>query len=171
MEIFKDIKGYEGLYQISNLGNVKSLKRNKIRILKYSNNNLFYSTVCLVNYNNKKSTKSIHRLLAIHFINNPENKKCVNHKNGIKNDNRIENLEWCTFSENTIHAYNTGLKTIGENHIKRLKETHSKKVINIETNQIFNSCIETSLYYKIPATSLCEMLNGKRKNKTNLRYI
>jgi len=175
MEIWKDIKGYEGLYQISNLGNVKSLnnykrKENKILSNRPSSKKIWYLSVTLHNRGNNKGYL-IHRLIALHFIPNPENKKMINHKNGIKNDNRIENLEWVTCKENIQHAYDTGLKTIGENHIKRTKETHSKKVINIETNQIFNSCTDAGLYYKINKSFLSAKLRGDRKNETNLRYL
>lgn len=119
-EIWKNIVGYEGLYQISNLGRVKSLSRiirhwkegNSVlveRILKpgYDRKNGYYTVVF---YKEKKAkTKKIHRLVAEAFIPNPENKPCVNHINGNKTDNRLENLEWCSKKENVIHAHKTGL--------------------------------------------------------------
>jgi len=102
-EIFKDIKGYESLYQISNLGRIKSLKFNKEKILIPNKKRKGYLSILL--YNKGLKGYYIHRLVAKAFISNPENKPCINHKNGIKSDNRIENLEWVTYSENNKHAY------------------------------------------------------------------
>lgn len=117
-EQWKDIDGYEGYYQISNLGRVKSLERKVVgyygadRTLKERIKSLQksdgYLTVSL-SKNGKNKRYKIHRLLAKAFIPNPENKKCINHKNGIKTDNRIENLEWVTRKENLQHAHRNGL--------------------------------------------------------------
>jgi len=118
MEIWKDIKDYEGYYQISNLGRVKSLYRiikheakGEIIILQKILKVWFSSGYFRITLwkNNKRKTKTIHRLIALNFIPNPENKKEINHKNGIKTDNRIENLEWCTHKENMHHAIKNGL--------------------------------------------------------------
>lgn len=106
METYKDIKGYEGLYQVSNLGNVKSLRRNIIK--KPSINSRGYISINL-SVNKVIKSMTIHRLVALHFISNPENKREVNHKNGIKTDNKVENLEWTTSSENVQHGYDSGL--------------------------------------------------------------
>jgi hypothetical protein len=121
-EIFKDIKGYEGLYQISNLVCVKSLERFadvsnggkrlvKQRILKtcMMGTNCGYVGVVLCKESKYKSFR-IHRLIAIAFIPNPDNKPCVNHLDGNKLNNNIDNLEWCTHSENNKHALKTGLR-------------------------------------------------------------
>lgn len=121
-EIWKDIQGYEGLYQVSNMGRVKSLER--FRYAKTIgekdwvapvNERILKPGICrgycqvVLNKNGTKSRFQVHRLVATAFIPNPENKSQVNHINGNKVDNRLENLEWVTPSENQIHAIKTGL--------------------------------------------------------------
>lgn len=121
-EIWRNIAGYEGLYQVSNLGRVKSLPRMKInkligkhfvkeKIMKLHLSSSGYLSVGLTK-NGKQVGYRVHRLVAQAFIPNLNNKEEVNHINGVKVDNRVENLEWCTSSENTIHAMRTGLITI-----------------------------------------------------------
>lgn len=97
-EIWKDIPGYEGLYQVSNLGNVKSLYNNRLLKLCWRNTKKEYKAV----YLSKKTKKTffVHRLVAIAFIPNPDNKPCVDHINGDRLDNRVDNLKWVTNKEN-----------------------------------------------------------------------
>jgi hypothetical protein len=122
IEIWKDISGYEGQYQISNLGTVQSLTRidaqNHIRysqIMKPKLDDKGYYQIILCQ-NGKHKSLSLHRLLAKHFISNPNNLPCINHIDGNPKNNLLENLEWCTYSENTIHAYKTGLMKLGNGH-------------------------------------------------------
>ncbi len=119
-EIWKDVKGYEGLYQVSNLGRVKSLKRivkrnghnypikKEVTLSQAVNKRTGY---CMVNlYNNGVKVKSVHRLVIGAFLKNIHNKKDTNHKDGIKTNNKLSNLEYATRSENEKHAYRIGLK-------------------------------------------------------------
>lgn len=128
MEIWKDISGYEGLYQVSNTGKVKSLdrivksntphqdgfRRLKGKLLKHGLTTSGYRFVALC-VNGKAKNFSIHRLAATAFIPNPDNLKTVNHINGDKEDNRTTNLEWLSYSGQEKHAHLTRIKK-GSNH-------------------------------------------------------
>jgi hypothetical protein len=118
-EEWKDIKGYEGRYQVSSFGRIKSLERDVVRnnwsgrittkhvrekIKKPCLGPQGYMVTSLNKGNNSKR-HSMHRIIAEAFIANPENKPFINHINGIRHDNRIENLEWCTPKENNIHSF------------------------------------------------------------------
>jgi hypothetical protein len=118
-EVWKDIEGYEGKYQVSNLGRVKSLSRyfshwrggtrkvqDKISMGKKKNNGYLYVTLFK---NNIRNNHHVHRLVANAFLNNPQNKKEVNHIDGIKSNNYLSNLEFVTPSENKKHAFKLGL--------------------------------------------------------------
>jgi len=127
---WKDIDGYKGLYRISNKGEIYALDRIKGNgrfspghMLKPIINGHGYSCVSLYDHYGKPDQLVIHRLVALHFIRNPKNSPFINHRNGIKTDNRAENLEWCTQFENCKHAYETGLTPKGEkNYNAKLKE-------------------------------------------------
>ena len=121
-ELWLPVKGYEDIYHISNMGRLKVLdrvcwvseeKKNATRVKREHisarcDSKTWYPSHILIK-GDSKVTKTIHRLVAEHFIPNPENKPQVNHINGLKYDNRVENLEWVTAQENSIHAYATGL--------------------------------------------------------------
>ncbi|MDD3901736.1 MAG: NUMOD4 motif-containing HNH endonuclease [Dysgonamonadaceae bacterium] len=114
-ERWKPIKGYPD-YRVSDRGRIKSFQSGKERLLKPQLNNSGYLRVMLFN-EGKKSREFIHRLVLEAFVQNPEEKQECNHKNGIKTDNRLENLEYVTRSENMKHADETGLRNIkGENN-------------------------------------------------------
>ena len=107
-EIWKDIKGYEGLYQVSNLGRIKSCKYNKIM---KSNKSDRYLGINLYK-NGKPTTFDIHRIVAKTFIDNPNNYPIVNHIDGNKLNNNVDNLEWCTQSHNVKESYKLGLQKV-----------------------------------------------------------
>lgn len=102
--MYKPIKGYEGRYLISDKGEIKSIIFKKIKKLTPCINSQGYIESILIDKNGKRKNEKWHRLLAKTFITNPKNKRCVNHKNGIKTDNRLENIEWVTEKENSVHA-------------------------------------------------------------------
>lgn len=142
METFKDILGYEGIYKISDKGRVKSLKRIiawngtykeiKERILKPGINPKGYLGVCLINDKSERKTKQIHRIVAKTFINNPKNKREVNHKDGVKINNNKSNLEWVTSSENQKHSYRTGTRK--PLPIEQLATFNAKPILQLDIN-------------------------------------
>lgn len=137
-EIWKDISGYEGLYQVSNLGRVRSLNYNhtgEIKLLKQGTYKKGHKCVSLFK-NKKGKTYSVHRLVAIAFIPNPNNLPIINHKDEDPSNNNVNNLEWCTVAYNNTYGTarkRAGEKMRGENNPwygKRLSEEHRKKLSN-----------------------------------------
>lgn len=162
-EIWKDIEGYEGKYQVSSLGRILNYKQN--RILKGCDNGTGYIRHTLPNKPKNLKYQYVHRLVAKTFIDNPQNKKEVNHINGIKSDNRVENLEWCTSSENSKHSYKTGLQKTSE----KQREVISKKVIDTATGKVYKSVKEAAKQLNINYNSLRCQINGHNKKKTTLK--
>lgn len=115
-EIWKDIAGFEGIYQVSDQGRIRRIKyyyrgrrpKSTDGIIAISMDTWGYPKLML-SKNSKAVPRRVHRLVAMAFVSNPNDKKTVNHKNGIKTDNRAENLEWSTMVENNIHARKSGL--------------------------------------------------------------
>jgi len=171
-EVWKDIKEYEGRYQISNLAMVKSVQRIKANARgKYmANERLLKTNISSSGYyrivfklNDKYKTYFLHRLLAIAFIPNPENKPFINHKDGNKLNNSLENLEWCTMSENRQHAYNTGLQNPTSGEIHGMCKLTENQVIDIRkriNNGEMNN--EISKIYNVSHTLISKIKNRNR---------
>lgn len=160
-EVWKDVVGYEGLYRISNKGTVCRLYKNgKVNFMTPRILNGYWR-VKLCNGNTQKEY-FLHRLIAQAFIPNPDNKPEINHINGIKTDNRIENLEWVTRSENAIHATKTGLLKYSEYRYNRARDIISKPVMCVETRKIYVSCTEAGKDIKTDAAHIGECISGKR---------
>ena len=164
-EKWRDIAGYEGMYQISNLGRVKSLERQmklnlnkdknmikKEKILKPGKTGIRHNYLGVeLLKKSKQKHKYIHRLVAETFIPNPENKPCIDHINGRKLDNRANNLRWVTYKENNNYAQQNGLwKTV----------TFNKKPVKcIETGEVFESATAAARWiHKQISTSKTESI-------------
>ena len=165
MEIWKDIEGFEGLYQVSNLGKVKSLNFNhtkKEKILKLQSGKYGYLLVSLCK-EGKGKTYQVHRLVAQAFIPNLENKPQVNHKDEDKTNNKVENLEWVTSKENCNY------RTRNE----RMANSKSKPIygINIKTNEKieFLSTMEAERN-GFDASNIVHCLKGKRKSHKGYKW-
>lgn len=156
MEIWKDVVGYEGLYQVSNLGRVKSLPRRgtvlRERILRTTIDRKGYVCVCFTK-NSEKKTVKIHRLVAMAFIPNDRDLPEVNHKDENKLNNCSTNLEWCSGRYNIL--YNDRQKKIGEKL--------SKKVECVETNVVYDSVRTASIATGIPHSNIISACQGKYK--------
>lgn len=191
MEIWKDIEGYEGLYQISNEGKVKSLprewkcarnesgNRHHNEIIMSPQLRLNYYRVRLVKYGVGKN-KSVHRLVAEAFIPNPDNKPYIDHINGNPIDNRVENLRWCTQEENNgfeLHRNNVGKALLGRKHSEETIEKIRKKLYksvnqyDLDGNFIatYASAKEAAKITNSNYVSICQCCT--RRNKTANGYI
>ena len=162
----KPIPNYPN-YSVTEDGKVINNKFN--RELKPILGNTGYYQVSLSNKGESRNL-TIHRLIANVFLSNDENKREVNHINGIKTDNRIENLEWNTSSENRQHAFDTGLKKYTERQRRINSELMSKPVLDTQTGIFYNSAKEASRLLGINKNTLYGYLLGHNPNKTSLIY-
>ena len=153
MEIWKDIKGYEGKYQVSSEGRIWSIGRQKV--LKPQTDRHGYKHVTLIAKNGKKVTELIHRLVALTFLPNEDNLPQVDHINEDKSDNRVCNLRWVTAKENTNHG--TRNERIGKN------QPTKRKIHNITTNIIYDSIAEAQRDTGVPHQNIVKVCQGTRK--------
>lgn len=168
------IKGFEGVYEVSSLGGIRSLDRTvtqkydrKVR-KRFFRGTLIkpvtvkgYKKVSLSNgLETKRKLVSIHRIVAIAFIPNPQNLPQVNHKDGDKAECRVTNLEWCTGSENILHAFRLGLA----------KRSNRIRVFDTRTGIYYDSIIQASRVAGLSDRGLRNYLAGRRKNPTTMIY-
>ena len=163
MEIWKDIKGYEGLYQISNCGNVKSLVNNgKIKALKIHNKGYYHIELLK---DGKSKMFLVHRLVAEAFI--PKSDKrlnIVNHKDLNKKNNCVENLEWCDYSYNVKHFIENIKKKKGNDYTVNSKNNDTfRKIIRMEDSKIFENSIYLKHNFGYHQTSILDCCRGIRK--------
>lgn len=172
-EVWKEIKGYPD-YKVSNLGRIKSFKLKEPKLIKPRDKGYLYVSL----YDGIKSKNFyVHRLVAIHFIDNPENKRTVNHINEDKKDNRVDNLEWLSSKENT--NYGTGNKRRAESVRKTYKETKpfrlSKNTPIVGTSlhdgsKIYFESIMEATRHGFVKSCIRGCLNGKHKTHMNYSW-
>ena len=154
--VWRDIKGYEGKYQVSNIGEVRSLNYRGggyIKKLRQWTNKDGYKYVRLYK-NGKHNIYKVHRLVAQTFIPNPNNLPQVNHINEVKTDNRASNLEWCDCKYNINYG----------NHNSKMAKSKGKRTICINTGEIFNSASEAGRKYNIPVGNISKCCRGEYKS-------
>ena len=177
-EIWKPIKDYENLYEISNLGNIRSLDRVIIgkdgRKINYKgremskklDRNLSYYEITLSDLNKKRKTFLVHRLVATNFIPNPLNLEIVNHKDEDKLNNSVDNLEWVSIKENNNYSYNK--------HPER-RDSVCKKIIQYDLDgnfiKIWNSLVDAQKNLNISYSSISACLRGKSGRAGNFQWI
>lgn len=177
VEIWKDIAGFEGMYQISSFGNVKSMDRIlphkthgtwhiKERVLKPHWNGPKYSkylTVFLHYGHGKTKCVRVHRLVAETFIPNPYNLPQINHIDGNKENNHVSNLEWITPAKNTEHAWKTGL-------CDGIVKAKQRPVINLDTGERFDSLADAERSFGKSVGAISHVLNGKHERAHGYRW-
>lgn len=173
-EIWKDIKNYEGLYQVSNLGRIKALERRinssvGTRVIKsnykkiYKNDKGYLSVSLSKNGINKHH--SVHRIVAEAFITNIDNKPCINHKDLNKQNNYVDNLEWVTYKENTRHVMENnpmGTSIFKYYANRNAKLRGIKKVRCVELDKIFDSAVEACKKMNLNTPTLIRSSANKR---------
>lgn len=177
---WKDIVGYENEYQINQFGEIRTLKDSpklkKYDVLKpqiSKSNGYVYQ---MLYKNGKEKLLRVHRLVAMAFLPNPNNLPQVNHKDGNKQNNSVDNLEWCEQSDNMKHAYKNGLQIPSENQRKAIINTNKlkqKKVCQIKDGEIINTfsgISEASRQTKISISCISRCCNLKRKSTNGYEW-
>lgn len=157
MEEWRPVSGYEGLYEVSNMGNIRSLRNGCVLALMNSRG---YRRCHLAKDGHVK-TAQVHRLVAEAFIPNPENKPQVNHKHGIKSDNRASELEWVTHRENEDHAAENGLKARGSRNAMVTLNPESVQRLLARREETGMSIYALAREFGVSKSLVSNILNGK----------
>ena len=169
-EVWKDIDEFVGLYQVSNMGNVRSLKFRKVRNLKFGKIGNGYFQVTLYKDGNKFN-KLVHRLVADAFIPNPEHKHCIDHINTCRIDNRVTNLRWVTNKENSNNELSR--KHNSEAHINNQFFSKTVYMLDKETGEILNifpSTMEAQMITGVNQANICQCCLGKLKSAGDYKW-
>lgn len=156
-ETWRDVPGYEGLYQVSDQGRVKNARSGHIRKPREKWDG--YLQVNL-SRNNRAQSMAVHRLVALAFLPNPESKPQINHINGKKTDNRAENLEWCTGSENQRHRFDVLKKRAG----------NKKPIVCTDTGRIYPSAKAAAEELGVQRSAISCCCNGSRSHTKNYHF-
>src|SRR5574344_275820 len=187
LEVWKPIQDYPN-YDVSNYGNVKSKKREsnccynskrttKDRIIKQSTNLKGYYTVCL--FKNGKHTKTVHKLVASTFLDNRENYNCVNHIDGNKKNNNVENLEWCSYSHNIKESYRLNLQRPSENQKEVARQyciaNKIKSIVQLDMNGNFikewKSAVEAENKLNINRKNISQCITKRNKSAGGYKWV
>lgn len=183
IEIWKDIPGYDGVYQASTLSRIRSINRVILGGCRIKGKKAEKTIkgqiltpvladrylVVRINHTNR----TVHRLIALTFIPNPQRLAHVNHINGEKTDNRIENLEWLSARDNVLHARKLGLRkpsVMSELGRQTLRDKKNKQVLDIRTGEVYPSMMKAAEAKKVSMANLSTKLNGLIKNDLGLEF-
>ena len=171
---WKDIIGYENEYQINQFGEIRTLKDSpklkKYNVLKPQINKRNGYVYQMLYKNGKEKLLRVHRLVAMAFLPNPNNLPQVNHKNGDKTENRVENLEWCSQEQNKIHEFKTGLekkKKKKKAAVRKTNEKKSKRVVRTMGDEKieYESATVAARKNNVGISTICRYCNKKRMSK------
>lgn len=168
-EIWKDIKGFEGIYKVSNYGRIKSIIRYK-KMMKTALDRSGYLKICLTDSKHKKHTIKIHRLVAENFIPNTENKEQVNHIDGNKENNRVDNLEWCSQSENMIHAFKNNLIHRGKGKESPRARAVNQYSLDGKFIKRWDCIADAERELKLSKNNISTCCKGKRKTAHGFKW-
>lgn len=184
IEIWRDVPGFETLYKVSNFGRIRSCDRVYEQNRPYRNQRKIigkilklqikrgYPSVILIK-NNIKYTRLVHRIVALAFIPNPSKKPQIDHINTIRTDNRVENLRWCTASENSnnpLTRKNKSMALTGRTGLRGAEHPESKEVICLNTGNHYPNSMEAGRELNISGPGIRRVCRGERKTYKGMKF-